>query len=89
MIKLEYDPNYTLSYNLWRCPECGNTFYGGGRAIHKDSCSQTGYEKCICVIGPKIVARVKEWAKTEGKERQVPLSPVSLHDIEEQLPEVL
>jgi hypothetical protein len=87
--KLEFDPNHPVSYCKWRCPECGNVFYAGGRALHKEGCSQTDYSKCICIIGPKVVAHVKEWAESNGEDSLVPLSPINLRDIQQQLPHVL
>jgi hypothetical protein len=38
--QFKYDPESTVSYGSWECPECGSSFYGGGPAIHKEECSK-------------------------------------------------
>ena len=42
-----FDPESEISYGWWECPECGNKFYWGGRAMHKKGCSKTDYSGLI------------------------------------------
>jgi len=80
MPKLEFDPNYELSYGMWRCPECKSEFFPGLTALHNRDCSQSDLSGCILVIGPHAVARAKE--RGEGK------GFPDIKDIREQLPDV-
>jgi len=90
MIELKYDPELTDNETgEWRCKECGNVFYGGGLALHKNNCSKKDYSNCVLVIGPDLVSFVKEWAVKNGEDCNSPTAPVSLKEIKEQLPQVL
>ncbi|MFA5021726.1 MAG: hypothetical protein WC508_01425 [Patescibacteria group bacterium] len=78
--KLEFDANYSLSYGMWRCPECGSESYA--TLVHKEECRKSGNSDCILVIGPKVIA----FAKKQGKNR---VGFPSLEEIREQLPNVV
>lgn len=41
------------SYGMWMCRSCKNEFYGGGPALHKRGCRESGYDSCTFVYGPK------------------------------------
>ena len=60
--QLVYDEAITISYGLWKCPACGASFYGGGKAMHEKGCSRTGYDGLEYHFGPKQVEQVKEFA---------------------------
>lgn len=86
---LEYDEKHTLSYGYWRCTKCNNAFFGGGEALHQPVCIERGYERCNYVIGPGVVKSAQEWASTHGDDSILPLNPLSLNDIRQQLPQVI
>jgi len=85
-LELKFDANHTISYGYWLCPECKAEFYGGGPALHLRDCSKRDYDGCIYVIGPGVVSAAKEWAAKYGDDSTLPLCPLSLNDIREQLP---
>lgn len=87
-IALQYDKNHkNLTYGYWRCPECDYGFFGGGKALHKEDCSLNSYMGCIYVVGPDVISRAKQWAEEHGDDCIVPLNPVTLAELREQLPE--
>ena len=87
--KIEFDASIQVSYPLWRCPECGSKFYGGGPAVHKTGCNQRNYSKCICIIGPKAVERIKAAQEHIDENSPESLTGISLADLKEQLPHLL
>ena len=58
--KVEYDPSNELTYPYYKCPQCGSAFYGGGKALHNNGCNLTGYDACIVVMGPVMIADMEE-----------------------------
>lgn len=44
---IKFDPDAKVSYGSWECPECGNKFYWGGKALHLPGCSKKVYEGLI------------------------------------------
>ena len=93
-IDLIFDPDYKMSYEIWRCPECEAIFFAGGKALHKENCSQEGYGGCSIIIGPTIVKKVKEYASEHGDDAQFPKIGypqlrITLTDIKTQIPEAI
>jgi len=52
-MKKAYDPYHTLSYGYYVCTECDSHFFGGGKALHKSTCRQKGYDSCVYYYGDK------------------------------------
>lgn len=68
VVNIEYDSSHSLSYGYWRCRECDNSFYGGGEALHKNSCSQSGYDSCNYCYGDAEIKRIKSYFVSFGLE---------------------
>src|SRR5690242_6049205 len=57
MVAYLYDPESELAYGYWKCPKCGRQFYGGGHALHMDTCPdfvtawsvENVYENCLYI----------------------------------------
>jgi hypothetical protein len=62
VLNVLYDPEErsTEEYGFWECPECQNTFFGGGTALHKKSCSRKGYDSLIYHFGAEEIRAQKE-----------------------------
>ena len=87
MVKqIEYSADETMSYGSWRCPSCGSRFYGGGKAIHNDGCTQTGYGGCVQIVGDKAIAAIKAWAASRGADDPHINTDISLNELRAQLP---
>ena len=85
---LEFDPSVATSFGHYKCPECDAQFYGGGPAAHYKGCKIDNYVGCIYVIGPRVVEEAKKWAEhKKDNDANMPLCPLSLSDILEQLPD--
>jgi hypothetical protein len=87
-MKLEYDPARKTSYGMYKCPECGLSFQGGGPAVHNAGCSISGYEGVIYRFGPEQVKKVI--AKAEFKQDEdSDYFGISLAMLREQFPQLL
>jgi hypothetical protein len=51
-ISVRFDPDHPISYGYFSCPVCHAEFYGGGKAMHEQECTEKGYEGCVYVFGP-------------------------------------
>jgi hypothetical protein len=87
-MKLIYDPTEaTVSYGFYVCPECKSSFYGGGRALHNDGCSQSGYSNCHLHFGDEHVKMVLKLSETDGENNY--WYGISKKDLIEQYPELV
>lgn len=87
MVTIKFDPTNTVSYPSYKCPVCDSDFYGSGRALHMDSCTEKGYQNCHVMVGPKMISVAKERAgKGQGNE-PMPLCGLTPFQIKEQLPD--
>ncbi len=50
-----FDPDYDMQYGVFQCTVCKSRFYGGGRALHNQNCTEEGYstKTMIFFYGPK------------------------------------
>ncbi len=89
-MRIIFDEKNSDSYCHYKCLECGSGFYWGLTTIHNYSCSQgeNDWGKCVKVVGPVIVEKIKKWAREEGEEKKDPLSDISLRELKEQLPQL-
>jgi hypothetical protein len=64
-VRLEYDPEYEMSYGMWRCPYCSREFFGGGEELHKQGClKKVSYNEMVYKIGPEAVKRMLKGLNT-------------------------
>lgn len=84
MTEYRFNPDSTLSYGIWECPECGNKFFGGGKALHRDGCSKgeegKGEEGLIYHYTPKERNLWEKEVLEKGYSAHLPLSPSELSD---------
>jgi len=87
-MKIEYSKLSEMSYGMWKCPDCGSLFYGGGRPIHKTECrTKADYKDLVFLVGPEVIKAAKEWAEYKNDENaKAPLLPVSWAEIKAILP---
>lgn len=76
-----YSPDSDLSYGCYHCQECDSSFYGGGEALHRKSCSNQSYEGLDYIIGLKVFTRIML-----GEDR---INPITVEDLERCLPEMV
>jgi hypothetical protein len=81
-MKVEFNRDEPTSYGCFRCPHCDARFYGGGKAIHMDGCTSSGYADCILMVGPKAVKGQREYAAKFGENSQHPLTGFTVKDVE-------
>lgn len=72
-----------LSYGYFHCPECKSSFFGGGEALHRGSCSkrETECEGLDYVIGIKAFTSVMS-----GEDR---INPITVEDLKRCLPQMV
>ena len=87
-LKLEYNPEEDSSVGFYRCPECRSEFFGGGRAIHRSTCTREGYDGITHVFGEKYIEKVVRYAKNCGDDDSN-FWGVSLNDLRREFPDVL
>lgn len=77
---MEYAFNATIeiSYGYYECPECGSTFYGGGRSIHRPGCTRTDYVGTTYHYSKDEYDRWLEEVRERGYCANLPLSPRGL-----------
>lgn len=79
-ISFEAAEDQYSSMGYWSCSECGSEFFGGGKAMHRKSCSKTGYTGLVYHY---TQTEVKQWnaeVMKKGYAAHLPLSPVGLSD---------
>lgn len=91
MNKLVYDPDVSVSYGLWVCPDCEAEFYGGERTMHNPGCihlpNSMDYSGLEFHFGPSQVEQVKRAAETSGDSFK--WYGISLDMLREQFPELI
>jgi hypothetical protein len=63
--KIVWDEYYDTAKPYFRCPTCGNEFFGDGRALHASSCKSEGFDNCDIIVGPASLAAEQEWEEAE------------------------
>jgi len=85
-----FDPEVTVGYGLWVCPECKSKFYGGGRPMHNEGCSKDAepmYAGLEFHFGMKLVASAKSAAEMFGENHE--WYGISVAYLKEHFPELL
>jgi NAD-dependent SIR2 family protein deacetylase len=65
---IEYNSSLESTHGHWRCTECNSKFYGGGEALHRQNCSQKGYESCNYCYGDAEIKRISSLLSNFGIE---------------------
>lgn len=88
--QLIYDDLCSSAYGWYQCQSCKERFYAeGNTAVHEAGCTTPGFSNCVYVIGPAVLANVKQWAERQGDDAALPnIGGLSLNAIRQQLPHV-